>query len=280
MNEQLLQATGQIATLQASLELAQKRVEQNTELTAAGAGPRFDLEQAQTNVREFTAQIATARAAEQQVREKLSGRVNGELSAVAEVRSQIATAQAAVKVAQAQAETTRGKIDNARYDLEQTTVISPGNGTMVNVNLRPGYFVGGIAFSEVMTFVDTEYQIFALFGQNELHQVEAGKRSGDCARHNAGPHRQGACGFGDLGTGARADGRDRQSAIDGLRPRRRVGSPSSSLSPRHDNALFLAAGARGTAAIYTEHLTMIHLVRKVILRMSSYFGYIISPHLH
>ena len=114
LNEQLLQATGQIGTLQASLELAQKRVEQNTELTAAGAGPRFDLEQAQTNVRELTAQIATARAAEQQVREKLSGRVNGELSAVAEVRSQIATAQAAVKVAQAQSDTTRGKLENAQ----------------------------------------------------------------------------------------------------------------------------------------------------------------------
>ncbi len=33
----------------------------------------------------------------------------------------------------------------------------------------------------------------------------------------------------------------------------------------HDNALFLAAGARGAAAIYTEHLPLIHLIRKVLL---------------
>ena len=45
---------------------------------------------------------------------------------------------------------------------------------MVNVMLRPGFFVAGMPFNEVMTFVDNEYQIFALFGQNELHQVEAG----------------------------------------------------------------------------------------------------------
>jgi outer membrane protein TolC len=32
---------------------------------------------------------------------------------------------------------------------------------MVNVMLRPGYFVGAVGFFEVMTFVDTEYQIAA-----------------------------------------------------------------------------------------------------------------------
>ena len=54
---------------------------------------------------------------------------------------------------------------------------APGNGTMVNVMLRPGYMVAGIAFNEVMTFVDNEYQVFALFNQNELHQVEPGNEA-------------------------------------------------------------------------------------------------------
>ena len=217
LNEQLNQATGQIASLQASLELAQKRVAQNTELTAAGAGNRFDLEQAQTNVSELTAQIAAARAAEQQVREKLSGRLNGDLATIAGVKAQISTAQAQVRVAQAQADTTRAKLENARYDLEQTTVVAPGNGTMVNVMLRPGFFVGGIAFTEVMTFVDTEYQVFALFNQNELHQVEPGNEAEIVLDTLPGPHRQGACGLGDLGAGAGAVGCVRQSSTDDLR---------------------------------------------------------------
>ena len=46
----------------------------------------------------------------------------------------------------------------------------------------------------------------------------------------------------------------------------------------HDNALFLAAGARGAAAIYTEHLALIHLIRKVLIRVSSYLDYIIIKH--
>jgi multidrug resistance efflux pump len=94
LKEQLNQATGQVGVLLASLDLAKMRVAQNTELVKTGAGNRFDLEQAETNVKELTAQIASARAAEQEVREKLQGRVKGELASVAEVRAQIATAQA------------------------------------------------------------------------------------------------------------------------------------------------------------------------------------------
>jgi hypothetical protein len=46
------------------------------------------------------------------------------------------------------------------------------------------------------------------------------------------------------------------------------------VDPRHKD-LFLAAGARGDAAIYTEHLEMIHIVRKVILRVGTKLNYLI-----
>jgi len=177
LKEQLNETTGQIDRLTASVELARKRVAQNTELVASGAGNRFDLEQAQTNVGELTAQIAGARAQQQQVHAKLNGRVKGDLATVAQVKAQIASAQAQVKVSEAAAANTRAQLDNAKWDLSQTKVLAPGNGTMVNVMLRPGYFVAGMPFNEVMTFVDNEYQIFAFFNQNELHQVEAGNEA-------------------------------------------------------------------------------------------------------
>ena len=67
LTEQLNAATGDIGRLTASLDLARTRVKQNTELVAAGAGNRFDLEQSETNVKELTAQLAAARATEQEV---------------------------------------------------------------------------------------------------------------------------------------------------------------------------------------------------------------------
>ena len=107
-----------MTALQASLELARKRVAQNTELTAAGAGNRFDLEQAQTNVNELTAQIAAARAAEQQVQGKAVRPGQRRPRGRGGAKAQIATAQAQVRVAQAQADTTRAQLENARWNLD------------------------------------------------------------------------------------------------------------------------------------------------------------------
>jgi multidrug resistance efflux pump len=277
LQEQLNEASGQVSSLSASLALAKKRVAQNTELVAAGAGNRFDLEQAETSVNELTSQIAAARATEQQVREKLAGRVNGDLATVAEVRAQIATAQAQVTVAQAQVDTTRAQLANARWDLLQTTVVAPGNGTMVNVMLRPGFFVAGMPFNEVMTFVDDEYQIFALFGQNELHQVKAGNEVEITLDTYPGRVIKAHV---DSILWAQAQG---QIEASGDLPRTTFVAPPGRfpvklLVEERDHQLFLAAGARGSAAIYTEHLALVHIIRKVLLRVASYLDYIIIKH--
>ena len=277
LREQLNQATSQMTALTASLELARTRVKQNTELVAAGAGNRFDLEQAQTNVNELTAQIAAARAAEQQVREKLAGRVNGELATVAEVKAQIATAQAQVKMSEAQVETTRAQLENARWELSQTTVIAPGNGTMVNVMLRPGFFVAGMPFNEVMTFVDEEYQLFALFGQNELHQVVPGNHAEVTLDTYPGRVIKAHV---DSIIWAQGQG---QVEASGDLPKTTFVPPPGRFPVKlvvgdHDRSLFLAAGARGSAALYTEHLALVHIIRKVLLRVASYLDYVIIKH--
>ena len=277
LNEQLKQATSHVTALQASLDLATKRVAQNTELAAAGAGNRFDLEQAQTNVNELTGQIAAGRAAEQQVREKLSSRVKGDFAAVAGVKAQIATAQAQVRVSQAQVDTTRAQLENARWNLDQTTVVAPGNGTMVNVMLRPGFFVTGVAFNEVMTFVDTEYQVFAMFNQNELHQVAPGNEAEVTLDSYPGRIIK-----AHVDSVIWAQGQGQVDASGNL-PQTTFVSPPGRFPVKlvvgeQDDALFLAAGARGAAAIYTEHLALIHLIRKVLLRTASYLDYIIIKH--
>jgi multidrug resistance efflux pump len=277
LDEQLNQATAQVQALSASLSLSQKRVAQNTELVASGAGNRFDLEQSQTSVNELTGQIAAARAAEQQVREKLGGRVNGDLASVAQVKAQMATALAQVSVSQAEVETTRAQLDNARWELSQTTVLAPGNGTMVNVMLRPGFFVAGMPFNEVMTFVDNEYQIFALFGQNELHQVEPGNEAEITLDTYPGRVIKAHV---DSIIWAQGQG---QLEASGDLPKTTFVPPPGKFPVKlvvgdSDKSVFVAAGARGSAALYTEHLTLVHIIRKVLLRVASYLDYIIIKH--
>ena len=280
LKEQLNEAIGKIAVLNASLELARKRVGQNTELVKASAGPRFDLERAETDVKELTAEIAAARAVEQQVREKLGGRVKGgDLATVAQVKSQIATAQAQVKVSEAAAETTRAQLENARWELSQTTLVAPGNGTMVNVQLRPGYFVAGMPFNEVMTFVDDEYQIFALFGQNELHQVKPGNEAEITLDTYPGrvvkAHVDSVIWAQGQGQGQIDASGNLPNTAFNLPPGR---FPVKLVVTEQDKALFLAAGARGSAAIYTEHLSAVHILRKVLMRIQSCLDYVIIKH--
>jgi multidrug resistance efflux pump len=277
LHEQLNQAVGDIGRITASLELARKRVAQNTELVAAGAGNRFDLEQAQTNVAELTSQLAAARAAEQQVRAKLDGRVHGDLASVAQVKAQIATARANVMESEAAVNTTRAQLETAKWDLSQTTVVAPGNGTMVNVMLRPGFFVAGMPFNEVMTFVDNEYQIFALFGQNELHQVDKGNEVEITL--DTWPGRV-IKGHVDSIIWAQGQG---QIEASGDLPKTTFVPPPGRFPVKvvvdeRDKGVFMAAGARGAAAIYTEHLTLVHIIRKVLLRVASYLDYIIIKH--
>jgi multidrug resistance efflux pump len=277
LKEQLNAAIEQVANLNASLDLAKKRVAQNTELVAANAGNRFDLEQSQTNVNELTAQIAGARANERQIREKLAGRVKGDLASVAQVKAQIAGALAQVKMSEAQAATTAAQLDNAKWELSQTKVYAPSNGTMVNVMLRPGFFVAGMPFNEVMTFVDNEYQIFALFNQNELHQVVPG----DEAEITLDTY----------------PGRIIKAHVDSIIWAQSMGQldasgnlPKTAFTPppgrfpvklvvsEHDKDVFLAAGANGAAALYTKHLGPVHIIRKVLIRVESYLDYIIIKH--
>jgi multidrug resistance efflux pump len=277
LKEQLNQTLGQIGSVSASLDLARRRVAQNTELVAAGAGNRFDLEQAETNVRELTAQLEAARAQEQQVRAKLDGRVRGDLASVAQVKAEVATAAAQVKMSEADAATIQAKLDNAKWDLSQTKTVAPGNGTMVNVQLRPGAFVGQVALSEVMTYVDNEYQIYALFNQNELHAVEPGNEAEITLDTYPGRIIKAHV---DSILWAQSQG---QLDASGNLPRTWPIPPPGKFPVKlvvadKDKDLFLAAGAVGAAAIYTEHFALFHIIRKVLLRVESYLDFVIIHH--
>src|SRR5207342_264474 len=64
----IAQAASRTREVQAKLALARKRAEQYRELVKSGAGNRFDLERAETDVSELEGQLAAARSAEVQAR--------------------------------------------------------------------------------------------------------------------------------------------------------------------------------------------------------------------
>lgn len=169
----------------------------------------------------------------------------------------------------------QAQLDQARWDLSQTTVYAPADGTPINVQLRPGSFLVAAPFVQAMSFVEDEYQVIALFHQNELTQVAPGNEAeivlptypGDIIKATV-----------DSIVWAQGQG---QLPLSGTVPQ----TGAAPLPPgrfavklaiaEKDRARFLAAGALGNAAIYTEGMAPLHIIRKVILRVGSYTNYLI-----
>ena len=268
VQEQLKSASGQVAALQPQLELAQLRVRQNRELVATGAGDKFALEQAEANVIELRAQIATASANEAQVTQKLAGQVNGELATVASARAQIATAKAVV-------DSSRADVANAQWNLDQTAVYAPANGYAINVQLRPGSFVTAFPVAPAMSFVEETYQVIGLYAQNELTLVEPGNEAEFALTMLPGRVIKAKV---DSIVWAQGQGQVMQSGAlpsTGAFPQVPGRFPVKFDVDERDRDLFLAAGAAGDGAIYTDHFAAIHIIRKVILRVGAITNYLV-----
>jgi len=264
----IAQASARIPEVDARLSLARKRVEQNQELVKSGAGNRFDLEQAEANLAELTgqresarSQQAAAQAAEAQalasvgqIKQKLGTNVNGTYAQVAQTRAQLA---------------------NARWLLDQTTTVSPCECYVINLQLRPGAFVAGLPLNPVMSLVEADGQVIAFYNQNELTKVQPGDEAEFALETYPGQVIKGtvdsviwAIGQGQL----QPTGTIPMSTLANQPPGQFA--VKFNLADR-DRQLFLAAGASGDAAIYTQHAAFLHILRKVILRVGSYMNYLV-----
>ncbi|MDH4052753.1 MAG: biotin/lipoyl-binding protein [Rubrivivax sp.] len=268
LGERLKSASGQVKALQPRLDLARLRVRQNRELVASGAGDRFALEQAEANVIELEGQIATAVANEAQLTQELSGRVNGELSTVAVARASLA-------VAKAQVDQSRADLDNAQWNLDQTTVYAPADGYAINVQPRPGSFTVAMPLAPAMSFVEQTYQVIALYQPNELQSVQPGDRAEFTLTTIPGHVFQAKV---DSIVWAQGQGQMTTSGTlpqTGAYPQVPGRFPVKLVVEENDRDLFLAAGASGQGAIYTQLVEAIHIIRMVILRVGTILDHLV-----
>ena len=126
-----------------------------------------------------------------------------------------------------------------------------------------------------MTLVEADGQVIAFYAQNELTKVQRATRPSSRSRPIPGSIVKGkvdsiiwAIGQGQLP----ASGTIPMSTL--------ADQPPGQFAVKFDLAerdrqLFLAAGAVGQAAIYTQFGEMIQVVRKVILRIGSYTNYLV-----
>lgn len=266
MEDQLKTAQAKKAALEPRLSLAKKRVQQFASLAATGAGRRADLEQAESDLGNLESEYLAADATESEVRQKLSARNEaGEIDEVAQARAAIAKSEA--------------DLANAKYDLEGTVHLAPANGRVANLALRPGVRATQFATMPVMSFIEEDDPwIMAFYKQNELRYVESGNEAEVFVKTY--PGRIIKCKVDSI-LWATAQG---QLPISGNLPNTQpISAPEQRIAVRllveeKDRHLFLAAGARGAGAIYTHHGEILHILRKVIVRIQTKFDWFVVKH--
>jgi multidrug resistance efflux pump len=262
LEEQLRGTTGEKQAITSKLNLSRTRMQQLKELAETGAGNKFDYEQAQADVQNLEAQLASATAKEAQARESLGAKTpEGEQDVVANVRAQIARAEV--------------DLANARWELSQTTYHAPANGTVVALTLRPGAMAVTLPITPAMNFIEDEQWILAIFKQNEVRKVKPGQEAEIAFKMY--PGRIVKCKVDSI-MWATAQG---QLPIGNPLPTGGVAPvPPNSLAVRlltdgKDKDIFLAAGAQGAGAIFTDSGHPIHIIRKIIVRVGAKVDWLI-----
>lgn len=267
LDDELKNAQASTQSIVARLDLAKKRVEQYTALAATGAGRRAEQEQAESDVANLSSQIAAAKATESKIKQKIEARTEaGEIDEVAQAKAQIAKAEA--------------DLTSAKYDLDGTTHVAPANGRVANLALQPGVRATQFATMSVMSFIqEDDPWLLAFYRQNELRYVEPGNEAEIALKMY--PGRIIKCKVDSI-LWATAQG---QMPLNGNLPNTMpVSAPEQRIAVRllvdeRDREVFLAAGARGQGAIYTEHDQAIHILRRVLVRVSAKLDWFVLKHL-
>jgi multidrug resistance efflux pump len=126
-----------------------------------------------------------------------------------------------------------------------------------------------------ITFVEDEFTVIALYHQNELYNVKPGDEAEIVLETLPGEVIKAKV---DSIVWAQAQGQSPMSTMlpaTGAAPVPPGRFPVKlKVEPKHKD-VFLAAGSHGMAAIYTEHVEAIQILRKVILRINTKLNYLV-----
>lgn len=256
--QQLDASRRQVETLEAQLDAAVAQVE----------GMRASLEAAKSQARNAELGVESGSDRIQQAREQHQQALANERSARLAYEAEIGGLNPVMKQVAAD-------LESAELNLEWTTVRAPADGFVANLQLRPGFRVGSLPLSPVMSFVETETTIVgALIGQSQLRHVEEGQEAEVILELYPGRTFQAKVMYV-----VQAQGQGQMSPT-GQLP---VLDPTQQNAPYFvrlelqdfPEGLDLPVGAGGSVAIYTSYGKATHMVRMVMVRMDTWLNYLL-----
>ena len=178
-----------------------------------------------------------------------------------------------VEQRQSEVDHLQAQLVGARWNLEKTVVRAPADGYVTNLALRKGARVGNLPLSPAMAFIDTSDTIIgAEIAQIDARYIKVGQDAEVTFKFLPGRIFSGKV---ETILQAIATG---QAQVSGqaVAPSTVQAAPFVVRLRLDDQQLAhsLPAGTTGTAAIYTDHVTPTHIIRKVLLRQVAILNYI------
>ncbi|EFN6180692.1 HlyD family secretion protein [Escherichia coli] len=216
-----------------------------------------DIDVARQNYLAQEASVKSSAAEQKQIQSQLDSLVLGEHSQIASLKAQLA---------------------EAKYNLEQTIVRAPSDGYVTQVLIRPGTYAASLPLRPVMVFIpDQKRQIVAQFRQNSLLRLAPGDDaevvfnalpgkvfSGKLAAISPAVPGGAYQSTGTLQTLNTAPGSDGVIATIEL--------------DEHTDLSALPDGIYAQVAVYSDHFSHVSVMRKVLLRMTSWVHYLYLDH--
>ena len=172
----------------------------------------------------------------------------------------------------------QAELEKARYDLERTVVRAPTNGFVTQLLLRPGMMAATLPLRPTMVFVHEEQApMIAAFRQNSALRLRAGYEA-----EIVFPSIPGRVFKGEvvqvLPTLAEGELQNSGSLV-GAEVFQSVGRMLVAIRITDDLTEFdLPTGTRAQVAVYSDHFHHVAIMRKILLRMSSWQNYLYFDH--
>jgi RND family efflux transporter MFP subunit len=178
-----------------------------------------------------------------------------------------------VQQRQSESDQLKAQLENAKWNLDKTTVRAPADGYVTNVALRKGARVANLPLSPVMAFIDTSETLVGVeISQNDARYVAPGQPVELTFKLWPGTIHTGKV---ETVFQAISTGQPLTSGV-AVTPKAIESAPFVVRVKVDDQELLkqLPAGSTGTAAIFTDHVKPAHIVRKVRLRQLAILNYV------
>jgi len=172
----------------------------------------------------------------------------------------------------------QAELEQARYDLERTVVRAPTSGYVSQLILRPGMMAASLPLRPVMVFVhDEQAPMLAAFRQNSALRLRAGYEA-----EIVYPSIPGRVFHGTVSQVLPnlAEGQLQSSGnLLGTNIFQSVGRVPVEIEITDDMSEFqLPTGSRAQVAVYSDHFHHVAIMRRILLRMSSWQNYLYLDH--